>query len=165
MWKCLNFEKRHLNISPFPIIVFVNTSRTMISRAFFCNKFNFLFQFWAEKSIFCTTKNIVLYKFICKQTVSLMSHSRQSAKLFLQSSELGLPQPLKPPPLLVPGGGAHTLAKEGVREYQFRRGDIHCGTLYMYVLCASCPQSKAAFFVLLTVFFAVFNIIIDEQCT
>jgi hypothetical protein len=98
-----------------------------------------------------------------------MSHSRQSAKLFLQSSELGLHQPLKPPvcppPLLVPGGGAHSLAREGVREYQFRRGDIHCGTLYMYVLCASCPQSKAAFFVLLTVLFAVFNIIIDEQCT
>jgi len=32
--------------------------------------------------------------------------SRQSAKLFLQSSELGLPQPLR-------GGGAHSLAREG----------------------------------------------------
>jgi hypothetical protein len=37
------------------------------------------------------------------------------------------------PPLLVPGGGAHSLAREGVGESQFRRGDIHCGTLiYMY---------------------------------
>ncbi len=59
---------------------------------------------------------------------------RQSAKLFLQSSELGLPQPLThrrvcPPPHLVPGGGAHSLAREGVGESQVRRGDIHCGTL------------------------------------
>ncbi len=66
--------------------------------------------------------------------------SRQSAKLFLQSSELGLPQPLTrrrvchPPPPLVPGGGAHSLAREGVGESQFQRGDIHCGTLYIYVL-------------------------------
>jgi hypothetical protein len=52
---------------------------------------------------------------------------RQSAKLFLQSSELGHPQPLAsrrvcPPP--GSGGGS-----------QFRRGDIHCGTLYIFVLC------------------------------
>jgi hypothetical protein len=36
------------------------------------------------------------------------------------------------PPL---GGGAHSLAREGLGESQFRRGDIHCGTLYTYVLC------------------------------
>ncbi len=49
------------------------------------------------------------------------TQSTQSAKLFLQSLELGLPQPLKrgeyasvpPPPPLVPGGGAHSLAGEG----------------------------------------------------
>jgi hypothetical protein len=33
-------------------------------------------------------------------------------------------------PPLVPGGGAHSLARKGVGESQFRRGDIHCGTLY-----------------------------------
>ncbi len=34
------------------------------------------------------------------------------------------------------GGGAHSLAGEGVGESQFRRGDVHCGVLlYMYVLC------------------------------
>jgi hypothetical protein len=44
------------------------------------------------------------------------------------------PQASVPPPLL-PGGGAHSLAREGVEESQFRRGDIHCGTLYLYVLC------------------------------
>jgi hypothetical protein len=53
--------------------------------------------------------------------------SRQSAKLFLQLSELGLPQPLTcrrvcpSPPVL--GGGAHSLAIEGLGEFQFwRRG-------------------------------------------
>jgi hypothetical protein len=45
---------------------------------------------------------------------------------------IGLPQPLTrrqvcPPP--VPGGGAHSLAREGVGESQFQRGVIHCGTL------------------------------------
>ncbi len=30
------------------------------------------------------------------------------------------------------GGGAHSLAREGFGESQFRRGDIHCGTLYTY---------------------------------
>jgi hypothetical protein len=38
-----------------------------------------------------------------------------------------------PPPVL--GGGAHLLAREGLGESKFRRGDIHRGTLYMYVLC------------------------------
>jgi hypothetical protein len=65
------------------------------------------------------------------------AQSRQSAKLFLQSSELGLPQPLtrrlvRPPGT---GGGAHSLAREGMGESQFRRRDIHCGTLDIYVLC------------------------------
>ncbi len=52
---------------------------------------------------------------------------------------IGLPQPLTRrrvgPPPLVPGGGGHSLAREGVGESQFRRRDIHCGTLYIYVLC------------------------------
>ncbi len=75
------------------------------------------------------------------------SQSRQRAKPFPQSSELGLPQPLThrrvclPTPHLVPGGGAHSVAREGVGESQFRRGDIHCGTLYIYILCAKVPNS------------------------
>jgi hypothetical protein len=36
--------------------------------------------------------------------------------------------PLAPP--LVPGGGAHSLARERVGESMFRLGDINCGTLY-----------------------------------
>ncbi len=61
---------------------------------------------------------------------ALEPQSRQSAKLCLKSSELGLPQPLP----LVWGGGAHSLARRGVEESQFRRGELHCGTLYMCVL-------------------------------
>ncbi len=37
----------------------------------------------------------------------------------------------------VVGIGARSLAREGVEESQFRRGDIHCGTLYLCVLCDS----------------------------
>ncbi len=41
-----------------------------------------------------------------------------------------------PPPFN--SGGRGTLAGErGVGEFQFQRGDIQCGTLYMYVLCAT----------------------------
>ncbi len=39
-----------------------------------------------------------------------------------------------PPPPLVPGGGAYSLTRERVGDSQFRRGDIHCGTLHIYVL-------------------------------
>jgi hypothetical protein len=64
------------------------------------------------------------------------TQSRQSAKLFLQSSELGLPQPLTrlrvfPPP----SGGRGTLASERGREGwespNFERGDIHRGSLFV----------------------------------
>jgi hypothetical protein len=68
------------------------------------------------------------------------THSRQSAQLFSSSRNWDSPNPLPnthrrvcPPPPLVPGGMAHSLAREGVGESQFRRGDIHCGTLYVYM--------------------------------
>ncbi len=57
---------------------------------------------------------------------------------FSQSSELGLPHPHLQasglPRPLVHGGGAHSLAGEGLGEPQFRRGVIHCGTLCCYTL-------------------------------
>ncbi len=60
--------------------------------------------------------------------------SRQSAKLFLQSSELGV----CPPPLFS-GGGAHSLAGEGVGESQFRREDIqHTVVLYIFMYFVGC---------------------------
>jgi hypothetical protein len=42
------------------------------------------------------------------------------------------------------GGRAHSLAREGLGEPQFRRGDIHCGTLYIYVYFVG--DGKKAFF-------------------
>jgi hypothetical protein len=35
------------------------------------------------------------------------------------------------PPPFGPGGREHSLAGEGLGEPQFRRGDIHCGALYL----------------------------------
>ncbi len=64
---------------------------------------------------------------------------RQSAKLFLQSSDLDSPSPLAAgecaPPPFGPwgGGGAQSLAGEGLGESQFIRGDIHCAVLYMCI--------------------------------
>jgi hypothetical protein len=47
------------------------------------------------------------------------------------------------PPPLVPGGGAHSPEGEGVGGSQFRRGDIHCGTLGIYV-CTLCAMAIVA---------------------
>jgi hypothetical protein len=44
----------------------------------------------------------------------------------------------------VPGGGAHSQAREGLGESQFRLGNIHCGTLYIYVLCAPLLPTSVA---------------------
>jgi hypothetical protein len=67
------------------------------------------------------------------------AQSRQSARLFLQLSELGPSHPLTAgecaplPPLL---WGRDTLACAGGWGVpQFGRGDRHCGTLGIYVLC------------------------------
>jgi hypothetical protein len=80
----------------------------------------------------------------------MRSQSRQSAKLFLQSSELGLPTPRTqagvPPPPFGSGEGAHSLAREGVIESQIQRGDIHLWyskyTYFVYeILRYNCLQS------------------------
>ncbi len=68
--------------------------------------------------------------------------SRQIARLFLQSSELGphtpSPQAIVSPPLCFREG--RWTGQVGVgRRSQFRRGDRHCGTLGISVLCASAP--------------------------
>jgi hypothetical protein len=102
-----------------------------------------LFQFFAkkientfyDKSILKTpliNPYIVKIKILDRdrgQEGPLHTQSRQSAKLFLKSSELGLPQPLtrrRVCPVL--GGGAHSLARDGLGESQFRRGT------YMYTV-------------------------------
>jgi hypothetical protein len=46
-----------------------------------------------------------------------------------------------PPPLpFGSGGGAHSLAREGVGVSHAQRGDRHIGTLYIYVLCGLRPD-------------------------
>jgi hypothetical protein len=84
---------------------------------------------------------------ICLRTRSLLTvlycrtQSRQSAKLFLQSSELELQHLLSrrrvappPHPTLLSGGEGTTVAGEGLGESQFRRGDIqYTVVLYIYV--------------------------------
>ncbi len=83
----------------------------------------------SEKRFFMT---IALYE-------EFVAQSRQSAKHFLQSSELGLPQPLTSrrvctsPPF---GSGGNTLARgRGHGGSQFGRGDRNCGTLNIDVFC------------------------------
>jgi hypothetical protein len=71
--------------------------------------------------------------------------SRQSARLFFQSRELGLPHPLTrkrfcPPPLVL-GGGGHCLARDGGGGVPIpTRGETlysaHSSTLGKYVLCS-----------------------------
>ncbi len=62
--------------------------------------------------------------------------SRQSARLFLQSSEWRLPHSLTRrrvcPPVWFWGG--LTRWGRGVGGSQFGQGDRHCGTLVIYVL-------------------------------
>jgi hypothetical protein len=63
--------------------------------------------------------------------------SRQSAKLFSSRRNWDSPNPSLAGDCASPpfgSGGRGTLAGErGAGESQFRRGDIHCGTLYIYV--------------------------------
>jgi hypothetical protein len=97
---------------------------------FFCIFASHEFCSVSEKRFYMT---IALYE-------EFVAQSRQSAKHFLQSSELALPQPLtrkrvctSPPPF---GSEGDTLARgrwDGVS--QFGRGDRNCGTLNIDVLC------------------------------
>ncbi len=95
------------------------------------------------------------------------SQSRQSTKLFLQSSELGLPSPhtqasvYPPPPLWF--GEAVTLAygREGGRS-KFRRGDRHCGTLDINVLCGR-PLGRIRYSYVLWVFVQRFTYLVKIE--
>ncbi len=57
------------------------------------------------------------------------------------------PQAIVSPPPLVPGGGAHSLTREGAGESQFRRGDIHCSTLYINLLCGIMTAVRLIIFI------------------
>ncbi len=85
----------------------------------------------------CSSPVIQLFKVWISLTFrSPIPQSRQIDKLFLPSSELGLLQPLPAgecavhPPFPPGGGGSHSLGGKGAGESKFRRGDVHCGTLW-----------------------------------
>jgi hypothetical protein len=72
-----------------------------------------------------------------RYTLCSTLQSRQSTRLFLQSSELGPPPP--PPLRRRVLGVRHTcLLERGGGGSQFRRGDRHCGTLG--IICTSCSR-------------------------
>ncbi len=84
-------------------------------------------------SLLCLSGSTSRLPSLSKKSISerrtLITEYRQGAKLFLQSSDLGLPHPLSrrrvaPPPTLWSGEGTHSLAGEGLGESQFRREDI-----------------------------------------
>jgi hypothetical protein len=82
----------------------------------------------------------------CRQWES-NPQSKQSA--FSPAVGIGTPQPLTrrrvpPPHPLVPGGGAHSLVREGAGEFQFLQGDIHLGTLYLCTLWSNPSQETEA---------------------
>jgi hypothetical protein len=70
------------------------------------------------------------------------SQSRQSTKLFLQSSELGSPPrhphasvpSLPSPPLVRGGGGTHSLAGEGMKASRSNEGHIMWYARNIYVM-------------------------------
>ncbi len=82
---------------------------------------------------------VLLFAYICRVGYHMHPQSRQSAKLFLKSSELG-PNPspageCSPSPQNRGGGGGHTRWRERGWESPNFDEEIHCGTLYIYVLC------------------------------
>jgi hypothetical protein len=93
---------------------------------------------WELRSEACLEQKHVVYHRV----------GRQSAKFFLQSSELEIPQPLtrwRVCPPLVPGGGAHSLAREGVGESRQGYSVYICMYFVLSILFAG-----AGFFVQLT---------------
>jgi hypothetical protein len=66
----------------------------------------------------------------------LYTQSRQSGKLFSGRRNWDSPNPSPPgecaAPSLVPGGGAHSLARKGLGEFRFRRGDTMVLCIYLY---------------------------------
>jgi hypothetical protein len=74
----------------------------------------------------------------------------QSARFFLQSSELGLPHSpshageCAPPPPLVPGEGHTHFRERGWGEFKFRRGDIqYIVVLYLYMYFVGWTSSQS----------------------
>ncbi len=72
-----------------------------------------------------------LRKCTCAFKVYRKKHRVGRGLSLFQSLELGLHQPLARRRVFPP----HPLVQRGWESPNSKRGDIHCGTLYMYVLC------------------------------
>ncbi len=83
-----------------------------------------------------TLLTIVSYHYRCLTLQLYNPQSRQSARLFLQSSDLGPPHPHRRR-MCPPFGWGGVACGRGVGGSQFGRGDRHCGTLGIYVQCAT----------------------------
>ncbi len=77
----------------------------------------------------------------CKNWWNTLPHRVGRVLSFSPVVRIGTPQPLTrrrvcpPPSPRFLGGGAHSLAREGVGESQFRKGDIHWYSVYVCTLC------------------------------
>ncbi len=80
--------------------------------------------------------------------ISMDAQSRQSAKLFLQSSELGVPHPSPAGECaaspLVHGGRGTLVCGKGVGEFQFRRG-AYTVVLFIYTYFVVRSEGQTVF--------------------
>jgi hypothetical protein len=86
-----------------------------------------MYDFFSIPGVYIDNRGQSLYPFLYVHIFSRIldsPQSRQSAKPFLQSSELGPPTP------------SNCLQERG-GEFQFGRGDRHCGSLGICVLCGT----------------------------
>jgi hypothetical protein len=78
------------------------------------------------KTVVCGTFN----EDLAKTKTTTYSYEHRVGRLLSFFPVVGMGDSPNPPVL---GGGALSLAREGLGESQFRRGDIHCGTLSLYI--------------------------------
>ena len=90
----------------------------------YCTVRKKLFVYWADQS------SQGRIKVSCTDTMGPTNQPRKDAfhPFHLYSLRRVCPLPL----VAGGGGGAYSLAGEGAGESQFRRGDIHCGTLWVF---------------------------------
>jgi hypothetical protein len=94
--------------------------------------------------LFVTTTQTSSIIRLLRSLLRAVTHIHRVGRVLSLSPVVGVGTPPTPHPQasasppLVPGRGAHSLAREGVGESQFRRGDIHCGGT-LYILCAHIP--------------------------
>jgi hypothetical protein len=85
------------------------------------------------------------------RTLIVSPHHRVDRVLSFFSSRRNWDSPTPSP--AGSGRRAHSLAREGLGESQFRRGDIHFGTIYIYVLCGLHKRPRSTKMIFTACFF------------